>query len=281
MMNRGEIIIKGAKIETAHWGPNCSDAPTLILLHEGLGSISTWGEFPVALAEATRCGVFAYSRLGYGQSDACVLPRPLDYMEIEARDILPRVLGAIGFERGALIGHSDGASIAALYPGFHEDHRVRALVLMAPHVVVEDISIRSIAETKIAFEAGDLKAKLARHHRDVEAAFRGWNDAWLDPGFRDWDISWAIAHIRIPTLLLQGCDDEYGTLRQLDIITEEAPCPVTKLLLESAGHSPHRDRRDAVLEAISAQLDSIRADLWRDWQSELPFRAKNPIAKRG
>src|SRR6195952_4809792 len=152
-------------------GPAPDDAPTIVLLHEGLGSAGLWGDFPEKLAVATGAGVFAYSRVGYGASSRATLPRPIDYMHVEALEVLPKVLDAIGFRRGLLVGHSDGASIAAIYAGGVHDHRIRGLALIAPHFIVEDISVKSIAEIKTIYETTDLKAKLARWHRPVENAF--------------------------------------------------------------------------------------------------------------
>ena len=179
--------------------------------------------FPHRLQVATGAGIFVYSRAGYGASTAVELPRPLDYMHIEALQTLPEVLERIGFRRGMLLGHSDGGSIAAIYAGAHQDHRVQGVAMIAPHFVVEDISVASIAAIKQAYETSNLKAKLARWHRDVDNAFYGWNGAWLDPQFRDWDISEYLAYIRVPVAILQGVDDEYGTIRQLEIAQQEAP----------------------------------------------------------
>ena len=147
-------------------------------------------------------------------------------MHVEALDVLPKLLDAIGFRRGILLGHSDGASIAAIYAGAHQDHRVRGIALIAPHFIVEDVSVTSIAEIKTAYETTDLKEKLARWHKDVDNAFHGWNGAWLDPKFRDWDISDYLAYIRVPVAILQGADDQYGTMRQVEIAQEECYCPV-------------------------------------------------------
>lgn len=271
------IEVQGARVETLCLGSAPDTAPTLILLHEGLGSVSLWGDFPHALQKATGCGVFAYSRLGYGHSDPCPLPRPLDYMEREAKEFLPDVLDAIGFKRGALVGHSDGASIALLYMGSHQDHRIRAAVLMAPHVIVEDVSIAAITVAKQLYETSDLKQRLARHHTHVETAFRGWNDAWLAPGFRTWDIRWAAAYARVPLLVVQGRDDQYGTSRQFEIIAQEAYCPVVTVHLSDCGHSPHREQRAATLEAILAHLSSLEDDLWADWRPQTDFFARREL----
>ena len=170
------------------------------MLHEGLGCVALWRDFPRRLAAATGFGVFAYSRAGYGQSDPVPLPRPLDYMTREARETLPELLDAIGLRRGVLLGHSDGASIAAIYAGSVEDFRVRGLVLMAPHFFTEKGGLASIAAAREAYATSDLRAKLAKYHRDVDNAFRGWNDAWLDPGFKAWNIADAIDYLRVPAL---------------------------------------------------------------------------------
>src|SRR6516164_8603480 len=230
----GFLTINGAELEYKWLAPEAADAPTIVMLHEGLGSVGLWGDFPEKLQAATGAGIFLYSRAGYGQSSPVTLPRPLDYMHREALDVLPRLLDAIGFRRGLLLGHSDGASIAAIYAGSHQDHRLQGVALIAPHFIVEDISVTSIAEIKTAYETTDLKAKLARWHKDVDNAFYGWNRAWLDPKFRDWDISEYLAYIRVPVMVLQGADDQYGTLRQVEIAEAECYCPVDVTILEGA-----------------------------------------------
>jgi pimeloyl-ACP methyl ester carboxylesterase len=192
-----------------------------------------------------------YSRSGYGGSTPVQLPRPLDYMHIEAFEVLPKLLDAIGFRRGLLLGHSDGASIAAIYAGGIADHRINGVAMIAPHFIVEDVSVASIADIKTAYEAGELKAKLKRWHKDVDNAFYGWNDAWLNPKFRDWDISEYLAYIRVPIAILQGADDQYGTIRQIEIARQECYCPVDVTILAGAGHSPHREAPGATLDAIT------------------------------
>jgi pimeloyl-ACP methyl ester carboxylesterase len=227
------------------------------MLHEGLGSAGLWGDFPEKVQAATGAGVFAYSRAGYGASTPAKLPRPLDYMHVEAMDVLPKLLDAIGFRRGLLAGHSDGASIAAIYAGSRQDHRVQGVAMIAPHFIVEDISVTSIAEIKKAYETTDLKAKLARWHKDVDNAFYGWNGAWLDPKFRAWDISEYLAYIRVPVAIIQGADDRYGTMRQVEVAQEECYCPVDVTLLNGAGHSPHREAPGATLHAISDFANAV------------------------
>jgi len=247
----GFIHIGGSDLEYRMVGPAPDAAPTIVMLHEGLGSAALWGDFPEKLQAATGAGVLLYSRAGYGASSPAKLPRPLDYMQIEALEVLPRLLDHIGFRRGLLLGHSDGASIAAIYAGAHQDHRVQGVAMIAPHFIVEDISVNSIAEIKAAYETTGLKTKLARWHRDVDNAFYGWNGAWLDPKFRDWDISEYLAYIRVPVAILQGAEDEYGTIRQIEIAQEECYCPVDVTMIPGAGHSPHREAPEATLNAIS------------------------------
>ena len=200
----GFLTIGASDLEYRMIGPSPEQAPTIVMLHEGLGSAGLWGDFPEKLQAATGAGVFAYSRAGYGASTPARLPRPLDYMHTEALDVLPKLLDAIGFRRGLLLGHSDGASIAAIYAGSRQDHRVEGIALIAPHFIVEDISVASIAEIKTTYETTNLKEKLSRWHKDADNAFYGWNDAWLDPKFRDWDISEYLAYIRVPVAIVQG-----------------------------------------------------------------------------
>jgi Lysophospholipase len=197
-------------------GPAADDAPAIVMLHEGLGSVGLWGDFPDRLQAATGACVFVYSRAGYGGSTPVELPRPLDYMHIEALEILPKLLDEIGFRRGLLLGHSDGASIAAIYAGGVQDHRIRCVAMIAPHFVVEDISVKSIAGIKQAYETTDLRSKLKRWHRDVDNAFYGWNAAWLDPRFRA-GIFRSISPTSGYVAILQGAEDEYGTIRQIEI----------------------------------------------------------------
>jgi len=247
----GSLRIGTSDLEYRMIGPAPADAPTIVMLHEGLGSAALWGDFPDRLQTATGAGVFVYSRAGYGASTAVTLPRPLDYMSREALDVLPGLLDTIGFRRGLLLGHSDGASIAAIYAGGSGDHRVRGVVLIAPHFVVEDVSVTSIAEIKKTYETTDLRTKLARWHSDVDNAFYGWNDAWLDPKFRQWDISEYLAYIRVPVAIVQGADDQYGTIRQVEIAREECYCPVDITVIPGAGHSPQREAPEATLNSIT------------------------------
>jgi pimeloyl-ACP methyl ester carboxylesterase len=253
----GFLHIDGSDLEYRMIGPSPAEAPTIVMLHEGLGSVALWGDFPDRLQEATGAGVFVYSRAGYGNSSPVTLPRPIDYMHREALNVLPKLLAQIGFRRGILVGHSDGASISAIYAGGVQDHRIRAIALIAPHFVVEDISVTSIAAIKAAYETTNLREKLARWHKDVDNAFYGWNGAWLDPGFRRWDISEYLAYIRVPVAIVQGADDQYGTIRQVEIAQEECYCPVDVTVLNGAGHSPHREAPGATLNAISDFANAV------------------------
>jgi pimeloyl-ACP methyl ester carboxylesterase len=253
----GFLTIGGSDLEYRMIGPSPDRAPTIVMLHEGLGSAALWGDFPDQLQAATGAGVFVYSRAGYGASSNVTLPRPLDYMQIEALEVLPKLLEAIGFRRGLLLGHSDGASIAAIYAGGIQDHRVRAVAMIAPHFIVEDISVRSIAEIKTVYETTDLRAKLARWHSDVDNAFYGWNGAWLDPEFRRFDISEYLAYIRVPVALIQGADDHYGTVRQIEIAREECYCPVDETVLPEVGHAPHREASAETLTALLEFYHSV------------------------
>lgn len=253
----GHLHIRDSDLEYRLIGPQPSQAPTIVMLHEGLGSAALWGDFPQSLQAATGMGVFVYSRAGYGASTPVTLPRPLDYMSREALDVLPVLLDAIGFERGVLLGHSDGASIAAIHAGAAGDHRVRGVALIAPHFVVEDVSVASIAEIRTTYETTDLRSKLARWHQNVDNAFYGWNDAWLDPDFRRWDISDYLAYIRVPVAILQGDGDQYGTIRQIEIAQEECYCPVEVTIIPGAGHSPHREAPELTLATISEFANRI------------------------
>jgi pimeloyl-ACP methyl ester carboxylesterase len=251
LSDSGFLTVAAQILEYRMIGPRPGEAPTIVMLHEGLGCVALWGDFPDKLQKATGCGVFVYSRAGYGQSSPVTLPRPLSFLHDEALIVLPRVLDAIGFQHGLLLGHSDGASIAAIYAGSHQDHRVGALALIAPHFFTEDMGQAAIAETDRAFETTDLKAKLARWHKDPDNAFKGWSGAWLDPAFRQWDITEPLAYIRVPMLIVQGEDDQYGTIRQIEAAQEECYCPVEVVLLPGAKHSPQREAPEATLAAIS------------------------------
>jgi pimeloyl-ACP methyl ester carboxylesterase len=258
----GWIEAGGRRLECRTWGPGPDKAPTIVMLHEGLGSLALWRDFPARLAEATGMGVFAWSRAGYGQSDPALLPRPLDYMTREAVDVLPEVLEAAGVRRAILMGHSDGATIAAIHAGSLADRRVRGLILMAPHFFTEPEALAEIAKARVGYEAGDLRARLAKYHRDPDTAFRGWNDAWLAPGFAAWNVAEVIDYWRVPVLAIQGVEDQYGTLAQIAEIETRSYAPVETLVLDDCRHAPFLDQPEAVLGAVAefaARLARIEA----------------------
>jgi pimeloyl-ACP methyl ester carboxylesterase len=253
------IVIDGREIEAKWWGPGPEQKPTIVLLHEGLGCVTLWRDFPAKLAEMTGCGVLAYSRFGYGASAPVKLPRPLTYMHDEALQVLGRVLDQAGVKTAILVGHSDGGSIATIYAGGVQDFRLRGAVLIAAHFFTEDMGIASIEAAKVAYKTTNLREKLARYHRDVDNAFFGWNGAWLDPGFRAWRIDDFVATIRVPVLLVQGSADEYGTLAQFEVFCSEAYCPVERLVVAGAGHSPHLTHGEDVLPAVAGFVGRILA----------------------
>jgi pimeloyl-ACP methyl ester carboxylesterase len=244
------IEVRGRKIEAERFGP--SGEPTLVFLHEGLGSLELWRDFPQKLVERARLGAFVYSRAGYGASDPAPLPRPTRYMHDEA-ELLPEILHAAGVSDPVLVGHSDGASIAIIAAG--SGLRTRALVLEAPHVFAEESGLESIARMRELYRTTDLREKLGRWHANVDAAFRGWNEAWLDPEFRRWNLEEFLPRIQAPILIIQGEDDEYGTARQIDAIRKGAGGHVESLLLPDCGHSPHRDQPEEAIAAIGYFLE--------------------------
>lgn len=242
------VNVRGHSLEYQRIGAAAPGKPTLVFLHEGLGSIGQWRDFPARIASATSLPALVYARYGYGRSDVLHEPLGVDFMHREALESLPELFATLGITNRILIGHSDGASIALIYAG--AGYRVHALVAMAPHVFVEDISIAGIAAAKLAFETGDLARKLARHHRDAAKTFYGWNDVWLAPEFRGWNIERFLPAIQCPLLALQGFDDPYGTMAQVDTIARQVRGPVEVLKLEQCGHSPHKDQPESVVKAI-------------------------------
>ena len=241
--------VAGHRLECVHIR-GAKSAPALVFLHEGLGSVALWKDFPARVADATGCPVLVYSRAGYGRSSPAPLPRAPDYMHVEALTVLPALLDRLGIADPVLVGHSDGASIALLHAG-SGSRPVRALVALAPHVFVEDMSIASIDEVRRQYETTDLREKLARRHADPDAAFRGWNDIWLAPAFRSWNIEACLPGVRCPLLMIQGRDDEYGSAAQLDAIERQVGGKVARIELADCRHSPHRDQPEATLAAIA------------------------------
>lgn len=233
------------------WAGGAGDgAPVMVFLHEGLGSVAMWRDFPARLADALGVRALVYSRPGYGRSS----PRPEgekwqpDFMHRQAREVLPALLRELGVERPWLFGHSDGGSIALLHAAAFPD-ALRGAIVLAPHILVEDISVASIARAREAYLQTDLKQRLARYHEDADSAFWGWNDVWLSPAFRGWSIEEEIRAIRCPLLAMQGLDDEYGTLEQVRGIARRVP-QAQLLEIPRCGHSPHKDRPEVVIEAV-------------------------------
>ena len=243
------VVAGGHRLEYAWYGPAPSERPSIVMLHEGLGSVALWRDFPQRLAEATARRTLAYSRYGYGQSDPLTGPRRVDFMHSEALETLPQLLDALAIREPVLFGHSDGGSIALIYAACAQ-RPVSALVALAPHVFVEPHGIASIAAARHTYLEGDLRPKLARYHDDVESAFWGWNDIWLHPDFAAWNIETLLPAIACPVLAIQGVDDEYGTMEQLDRI-ERGARDFRRLELEHCGHSPQRDQPEAVLAAVA------------------------------
>ena len=219
------------------------------MLHEGLGSVAMWKDFPERVAKATRCGVLVYSRYGHGKSGRLTEKRTVDFMHHEAKVVLPEVLAEHNIQNPILLGHSDGASIALIYAGTWPK-RVRGLILEAPHVFVEEFGLRSTVAIRTLYESSDLREKLSRYHDHADEMFRGWNDIWLAPEFRDWNIEEYLDAITCPTLVIQGEDDQYGTVAHVEAIQRRVLRTQT-LILARCGHSPHRDQPQVTLEAIS------------------------------
>lgn len=276
------VAIDGVRLETrveidaSHTDRTSGSVPWIVLLHEGLGSTSLWRDFPALLSRQTGCPVLAWSRRGYGQSDplppvAATGPRrPVSFMHDEARDVLPKLLAAHGIGPCVLVGHSDGASIALVAAALQGGNTaepasgrglIRGAVLMAPHVFVEPISVTSIARMRASYlEPGSqLRARLARHHAHVDDAFLGWADTWLEPSFRAWSLTPEIARLAVPTLLIQGDADEYGTFAHVEAIAAGTAGPVTRLDLAGCGHAPHREREAEVVAAIRRFTDALAA----------------------
>ncbi|HEY0023180.1 MAG TPA: alpha/beta hydrolase [Longimicrobium sp.] len=250
------LTIGGVRLECRWIGPGPDEAPTIVFLHEGLGSVSTWRGFPQALTEVTGCGALVYSRAGYGRSEPVVLPRPVEFMHREA-EVLDEVLRAANVRRAVLFGHSDGASIALIHAGSHPSDIVAGLVLEAPHVFVEDVSVDSIAQIGDAYRSTDLRERLARHHQHVDVAFWGWNGVWLDPDFRAWNIEHLLPSIRVPALVIQGEADEYGTWAQVESIQRLSGGPVDVLRIADCGHAPHVQHPGLVMDAATRFIGGL------------------------
>jgi pimeloyl-ACP methyl ester carboxylesterase len=243
------VTIDGKRLETLFLEARDEHAPTIVMLHEGLGSMALWKDFPQRVAERTGCGVLVYSRYGHGNSDRLLENRPVSFMHHEGQIVLPQVLNAFGIEQPILFGHSDGGSIALIYAGSFPESP-HALILEAPHVFVEDLSVESIAAAKVSFQTTEFRDRLAKYHAHVDETFWGWNEIWLDPAFRSWNIESYLDAIRCPILCIQGEQDEYGTPAQVQAIENRVP-GTELVMLADCKHSPHRDQREKTLDAVS------------------------------
>jgi pimeloyl-ACP methyl ester carboxylesterase len=253
------IQVAGHRMEYEWIGSSASDGPTLVFLHEGLGSVSLWRDFPAALCRRTRCSGLVYSRWGHGASDPLDGPRTVRFMHEEALVVLPALLEAFGIRRPILIGHSDGGSIALIYEGSRIGESA-GLILEAPHVFVEELTVKSIARIKALYESSDLRSRLARHHGErVDPLFRAWTGVWLSPEFASWNIEEYLPGVLAPTLILQGLDDEYGTEKQVDAIVRILGPRCETIMLPACGHAPHVDQRNAAEGAMAAFVARVNA----------------------
>ena len=256
-MTREYVSIDGCRLEYRWHGPRPGEAPTIVFLHEGLGSITQWRDFPAALCERTRCGGLVYNRQGYGGSDPFGALSP-DFMHHEALDVLPRLLEAFDVTQPVLFGHSDGGSIALIHAG-SSSIPPAGLIVEAPHAFVEDVTVARIAALRESYSSSPLRARLERHHgRNVDRLFDAWTTTWLSGEFRAWNIEEHLPAIKSRVLVIQGRDDEYGTLKQVHAIKAAVSGPVEALVLDACGHAPHMDQRDAVMDAAVAWLQQLR-----------------------
>ena len=256
------LTINGHHLEVVWHGAAPEDAPTLVFLHEGLGCAVLWRDFPAKLADATGCGALVYSRLGYGNSDSCDLPRPVSYMHDEGLEVLPELLRVAGIQECILIGHSDGGSIALIYAGGTAAIPLRGVITEAAHVFCEDISVQSIQKIKSLYiKDGELRRKLAKYHgENVDCAFWGWNQAWLNPDFREWNIEDYLPQINVPVLAIQGIEDQYATAAQIDAIVNQTGDGTEVLMLSECGHAPHKEQKEATFDVMMTFIKRVLQD---------------------
>lgn len=258
-MDEGQTFlhVNGKRIEVVWYGPSPSEAPTLVFLHEGLGCVSMWRDFPRKLAAATGCGALVYSRFGYGRSAACDLPRPIEFMHVEGLQVLPELLDVAGIHDCILVGHSDGGSIALIYAGGTPAVPLRGVITEAPHIFREDVCESAIREVTQIYRTGDLRQRLQKYHAEnVDCAFWGWADTWLQADFGGWNLEEYLASIHVPLLVIQGEDDEYG-MAAVDVIPRQAGAGAEVLLLPKCGHAPHREQADITLAAMARFIHKI------------------------
>ena len=259
-MKKDFVNLKGSKLEIRWIGePVKKSEPVIVFLHEGLGCVDLWRDFPASLYKTLKIPSLLYSRQGYGRSSPSKVPKSLDFMHKEALEILPKLLDTLEIERAVLFGHSDGASISLINCGGLQDKRIKGLVLLAPHVFVEDISISSIQKAKLEFEKGKLREKLMKYHfSNVDCAFWGWAGAWLDEDFLKWNIEEYLASINIPVLLIQGEDDQYGTLAQVTAIKNGIGINCTSEIISGCAHSPHLEKPEATLNLVKEFIKGLK-----------------------
>lgn len=252
------LWVNNGQVEYIWHGPRAGTAPTLVFLHEGLGTAQLWRDLPSQLSQATGCSALAYSRFGYGGSDPCTLPRPLTYHNDEATVVLPDLLRRLGVSKYILIGHSDGATIGLLHASTPPRPGLLAVVAEAPHVFVEEMTLAGIAATRNRYQEG-LRDALARYHgSNVDVAFRGWAEAWLDPAFRNWNVEMTLRAIRVPVLVIQGREDEYASLEQVERVVRRVGARAETLVIDNCGHTPHRDQSEQVLAAMTGFIDRVQ-----------------------
>ncbi len=245
------LLLNGKQLEIDWHGASPEDAPTLVFLHEGLGCLGMWGDFPSKLAAATGCGALVYSRLGYGKSDSSILPRPIRYMHNEGLEVLPKLLEVAGIRDCILIGHSDGGSIAIIYAGGTEAIPLRGLITEAAHVFCEDICLSAVRHAREMYLNGKLRRKLGKHHgTNTDNAFWGWNDVWLHPDFRNWNIEEYLSGVKVPMLVIQGENDNQGTPSQVEAISRQVPTLVEAMMVPDCGHAPHKEQEAVVFKAM-------------------------------
>ncbi len=252
------IVADGRQLECQWIGVETSAEPVLVFLHEGLGCIDLWRDFPGRLCDELEMRGFIYSRAGYGGSDLCELPRPVSFMHHEGQVVLSQVLDAAGIDKAILIGHSDGGSISLIHAGNDKTDRICAVITLAAHVFNEDICVESIKAAKVAYEEGDLRARLKKYHgENVDNAFRGWNDVWLHRDFRKWNIEGFLPDINVPVLVVQGINDPYGTQAQIEAIVTGVGSGVEKHIIPDCGHSPHLEQGQITREIIASFIDGL------------------------
>jgi pimeloyl-ACP methyl ester carboxylesterase len=253
-----DVSVAGRRLELRAKAPGNPQSPWVMFLHDGLGCASAWRSFPDSLSDTTGCGLIVYSRWGYGASEPLPAPWPADFLEDEATVVLPELLAAEGITRPVLFGHSDGGTIALMYAAAVPDG-VRGVISEAAHVMLEDIGIEGITRARDSFLHGDLRARLLRQHGDhAEDTILGWTGNWLRPDMRAWDIRERLRAIRCPVLVIQGRDDDFGTLEQVEAIVSHAGGPAERLILDACGHIPHRERQREVLDAAASFIRRLR-----------------------